>query len=134
MWAGPWDGAVMIPQPLKNIDLSKPLSEQKKPDFVCEPGDPRVKKFGWQKTKFCGYLSIQDKTIWISSVWSLNPGKGNLSRLVRNMHNAGYDIKVPGPFPKMEAICNHLGMIKTAEFFPEMGEDITIYVLKAGEL
>jgi hypothetical protein len=63
--------AGMIPQPLKDVDVSKPLKEQTKPAFVCDPGDPRVKKYGWTKSRFKGYLSIVDKTIWISSIWSL---------------------------------------------------------------
>jgi hypothetical protein len=110
-------------------DLTKPLKEQKKPDFVCEPGDPRVKKFGWTKSKFRGYLSIIDHTIWISSVWSNRIGCGNYSRLVKNIHKAGYEIKVPSPFPRMEAICEHLGFKKTEELFEEIGETITVYVL-----
>ena len=121
----------MIPQPLKNVDISKPLKDQQKPDFVCEPGDPRVRKFGWTKIKFRGYLSIMDQTIWISAVHSLNPGKKNLSKLIRALHKAGYQIKVPGPFPRMIEICKHLGFTNGPEEFPEMGEMIDVYVLDA---
>ena len=110
-------------------DFSKPLSEQKKPDFVCSSGDLRVKKYGWTKSKFRGYLSIDGKTIWVSSIWSNDMGKGNYSRLVRNLHKAGFEIKVPSPFPRMEAICQHLGFSKTEELFPEMGEMIDVWVL-----
>jgi len=52
----------MIPSPLKNVDISKPLCEQQKPDFVCEPGDPRVAQYGWTQELFRGYLSIQERT------------------------------------------------------------------------
>lgn len=114
-----------------NIDPSTPLSQQKKPDFVCEPGDPRVKKFGWTKLKFRGYLSIEGNTIWISSIWSNNRGKGNFSRLVKNIRKAGYQIKVPSPFPHMEEICKHLGFTLTEEYFPEAGEWIKVYVKEA---
>jgi len=122
-------GESMMPQILKDVDISKPLKDQSKPDFVCEPGDPRVKKYGWQRSKFRGYLSIVEKTIWISAVYSLQPGKGNLSRLIRNLHKAGFTIKVPQPFPKMTEICKHLGMVNEPEYFPEMGEVIDVYVL-----
>ena len=121
----------MIPQPLKNVDISKPLKDQQKPDFVCDPGDPRVRKFGWTKIKFRGYLSIIDQTIWISAVHSLQPGKKNLSKLIRNLNRAGYQIKVPGPFPRMIEICKHLGFTNRPEEFPEMGEMIDVYVLDA---
>ena len=112
----------------QNIDYTKPLSEQKKPDFVCEPGDPRVKKFGWTKLKFKGYISIFENTIWISSVWSNQRGKGHFSKLIKNIHKAGYEIKVPSPFPHMEEICKHLGFKRTQEFFPEAGEHIDVFV------
>ena len=121
----------MIPQPLKNIDILKPLKEQKKSDFVCDPGDPRVKKYGWTKSKFKGYISIQEKTIWISAVWSIHPGKGNLSRMIRKIHKAGFTVKVPGPFPRMVEICKHLGFHNEPEMFPELGELIDVYVLEA---
>lgn len=111
-----------------NIDVTKPLAKQEKPDFVCEPGDPRVKRFGWTKSKFRGYLSIEDNTIWISAVWSKQMGKGNYSRLVKNILKAGYTIKVPSPFPRMVEICKHLGFVRTVEHFPQMDEDIEVWV------
>ena len=116
---------------LENVDISKPLAQQKKPDFVCEPGDPRVRKFGWTKSKFRVYLSIlpEEKTIFISAVWSINRGKGNFSKLVKNIQKAGYTIKVPSPFPNMESICKHLGFRRTLELFPEVGENILVMVL-----
>jgi hypothetical protein len=115
---------------LKNIDIKKPLKEQKKPDFVCEPGDPRVKKFGWTKSKFKGYISIVDNTIWISAVWSLQRGKGNYSRLIKNLHKVGFKIKVPGPFSHMVEICKHLGFTRTVEHSPEFGDDIDVWVME----
>ena len=112
-----------------HADFTKPLAQQTRPNFVCDPGDPRVKKFGWTKSKFKGYLSIEGNTIWISSVWSNQRGKGNFSRLIKNIHKNGYEIKVPSPFPHMEAICQHLGFTKTSELFVEADEIITVYVL-----
>jgi hypothetical protein len=126
-----WRG-IMMESILKNIDVTKPLKEQKKPDFVCEPGDPRVKKFGWTKSKFKGYISIDDcgNTIWISAVMSKQPGKGNYSRLIKNLRKAGFTIKVPSPMPRMEEICKHMGFTKTVEHFPEAGEDIDVWVME----
>jgi hypothetical protein len=117
---------------ITSINISKPLSKQKKPDYVCEPGDPRVKKYGWQRSKFRGYLSIDpddEETIYISAIESIKKGNGDFSRLIRNLHKKGFVIKVPAPFPKMEAICKHLGFINVPELWPEMGETIDCYVL-----
>ena len=113
-----------------HVDFTKPLAQQKKPDFVCEPGDPRVKKYGWTKSKFKGYLSIDGKIIYVSSIWSNQMGKGNYSKLVKNLLKAGFEIRVPSPFPLMESICLHLGFEKTQEWFPEMGEMIEVWILK----
>ena len=123
----------MIPQPLKNIDVSKPLKDQQKPEWVCEPGDPRVEQYGWTIDQFSGYISIIENTIWISSIWSLQPGNGHFSKMIRAMHAAGYEIKVPGPFPHMRCICKHLGFTKTIEDFPEAHSDIIVYILSAKE-
>jgi hypothetical protein len=114
-----------------NINYSKPLSQQKKPDYVCEPGDLRVKKFGWTKSKFQGYLSIEEKTIWISAIWSKQMGKGNYSRLIKNLHKAGFLIKVPSPFPRMREICKHLGFTRTTEYADQIEEEIEVWVLPA---
>lgn len=100
-----------------------------KPGYVCEPGDERVKKYGWTAFNFSGYLSLVEDTIWISAVNSLHPGRGNLSKMIRKFHQDGYIVKVPAPFPRMEKICEHLGFNKTTEMFPEAGEEITVYVL-----
>ena len=112
------------------IDPFTSLKDQKQPDFVCNPGDLRVKKYGWQKSKFQGYISLEGDVIFISAIWSKQCGKGHFSRLVKNLHKAGFTIKVPNPFEHMEAICEHLGFKRTTELFPEAGEDITVYVLE----
>jgi hypothetical protein len=114
-----------------HADFSKPLAPQKKPDFVCLPGDPRVKKYGWIKSKFEGYLSFvpEENTIYVSSIWSKQRGRGNFSHLVKNIRKAGFTVKVPSPSPLMEGICKHLGFINKPEFFPEIGETIECYVL-----
>ena len=105
----------------------------KKPDYVCYPGDARVRKYGWRKNKCSGYISLIEDTVWLSAVLSKHDGHGNLSRLIRNLHKK-HRIKVPGPFPRMEAICEHLGFRKTTEEFPEVGEPITVYVLEREDM
>jgi hypothetical protein len=102
-----------------------------KPDYVIEPSSPRGKKLGFVKTKFRGCLSEEGDTIWISAIESIFKGRGDFSKLVKRIHSLGYRIKVPSPFPRMEAICVHLGFLNTTELFPEMGERITVMVLEA---
>ena len=101
-----------------------------KPSYVCNPGDPRVSEYGWTTKKFAGYLSVVENTVWLSAIWSLHPNRHNLTHLIKNLHKAGYEIKVPTPLGRMEEICKHLDFLKTTEFFPEAGENITVYVLK----
>jgi hypothetical protein len=101
-----------------------------KPYYICMPGDIRLKKYGWTEKKFTGYLSLVDNTVWLSAIWSLHPNRHNLSHLIKNLHKAGFEIKVPTPLGRMEEICKHLGFVTTKELFPEAGEMITVMVLK----
>ena len=114
---------------LEGVDISTPLKQQEKPSFVIEPSSERGKRFGFTKTKFRGYLSDDGDTIWISAIESIFKGRGDFSKLVKRIHSLGYQIKVPSPFPKMEAICEHLGFRRTEELFPEAGEHILVMVL-----
>ena len=115
---------------LDGVDVSKPLKEQKKPDYVCEPDDPRVIKYGWRKTRFRGYLSLDDNhTIWVSAIESKFKGRGHFSKLIRALKKDGFIIKVSSPFPRMEAICNHLGFRKEREWFKEANEWVTVMIL-----
>lgn len=73
---------------------------------------------------------MDENTIWISAIYSNQRGKGHYSRMISKMLKAGYTVKVPSPFPHMEAICKHMGFIKTSELFAETGEMIDVWVLQ----
>ena len=101
-------------------------------DFeVIHPGSVFGTKLKFTEDKFSGYICLQDKTIWISAIMSVKPGKGNLTRLFNRILKLGYEIKVPQPFPKMEEIVKAKGFIKTTEYFEQAGEDIDVWVKHA---
>jgi hypothetical protein len=99
-----------------------------KSDWVIEPGDPKGEKFGFTSEKFMGYISEEDHILWISAIISTQPGKGNFSSLVKLALNQGYIVKIPSPFPRMQAIAKHLKFKRTFEIFPEMDEEIEVWV------
>ena len=95
--------------------------------ILIHPGSVFGTKLKFTEDKFSGYICLQDKTIWISAIMSVKPGKGNLTRLFNRILKLGYEIKVPQPFPKMEEIVKSKGFIKTREHWEELGEDIDVW-------
>jgi len=71
-----------------------------------------AKELGFTSDKFYGYLWISKNTIWISFIESKQQGKGHFKALLDTIKEKGYDIIVPTPFPRMEAICLKWGMDK----------------------
>jgi len=87
----------------------------KKPGWVVEPGDPFGIEIGFTTDRFSGYLSRVGDVVWISAIFSLQPGKGNFSRLVNECLRRGYMVKIPNPFPHMQRIAAHLRFMQTYE-------------------
>lgn len=83
------------------------------------------KEIGFTSDKFQGYLWKAGGYVYISAIKSIHPEQGNLSALFACIEEKGFGIKVPAPFPKMEAILNQKGFKKTIET-----ADIVIWVLK----
>lgn len=101
-------------------------------DFeVINPGSELGKKLKFTKDKFSGYLCLKDNTIWISAIISKKPGQHNLTHLFNRILKLGYDIKVPNPFPKMEAIVKAKDFRRTRETWEELNEDIDVWVKHA---
>lgn len=71
------------------------------------------KEIGFTSDLFDGYLWKNNEDIYISFIISLQEGKGNLRRLFDNILKAGFNIKIPTPFPRMESIIKKLGFIHT---------------------
>ena len=97
-------------------------------DGLIEMDTERGKVIGFTSDKFLkgSYLWLKDGFVYISFIAS--KAEGNLRQLFQNITSKGYGIKVPNPFPKMEAICKHYGFQKTREYFKEAYEDIDVWI------
>ncbi len=73
------------------------------------------KTIGFTPDKFDGYLWIENKELWITSIQSLNRGKGNMRFLFSKAEELGFTIVVPTPFPHMTSILKRLGFIRSYE-------------------
>ena len=93
----------------------------------------RAKEFGFTSDKFykaVSYLFKEKNRILISAIVSVQEGKGYFKELVKNIVDKGYQVAVPTPLPKMEAILRGWNWKITCEHSCQMGEDIIIYVNK----
>ncbi len=102
---------------------------------MCEyifPDTAETSEFGFTSDLFEGILWREDGYIVISSITSIIPRQGNLSKLFSNIEEKGLGIKVTNPSPVMAAICKKKGFILTrGPVEPGLCEDIVdIYVLK----
>jgi len=55
------------------------------------------------------YLWKIEKVIWISLIFSNYPGKGNFKKLIQNIFDLGYTVKVPTAFRGMKQILTKWG-------------------------
>jgi len=102
-----------------------------KNDGIIELDSELGKRLGFTSDKFDGYLWKIGNYIYISFIESKNKGKGNFSRFLQEIIKAGFGIKVPTPMGRMPLILAHKGFKPTTEFFPEVGEDVDVWVLEA---
>ena len=69
--------------------------------------------------EFDGWIGEKEEGVWISYISSKQEGKGNFSKLLKEL-KAKYEwIKIPTPSNKMLKICQKKGFILTREYFPE---------------
>ena len=61
------------------------------------------------------YLWRIENAIWISLIFSERPGEGNFKKLIKNIHETGFDVKVPTPSGQMQAILNQWGFEPTMD-------------------
>ena len=78
-------------------------------DFKIDPDSPFGKELGFTTNKFSGWLWRKGNVIYVSFIVSLSESRGNLRNLLKNIHEKGFTIKIPTPFPRMEKICERLG-------------------------
>ena len=98
---------------------------------VIEPGSDLGEKFKFTKAKFSGYLCLKDNEVWISAIVSRKPGQHNLTHLFNRILKLGYVIKVPQPFPHMEAIVKAKGFVRTSEYWDQAEGDIDVWVMRS---
>ncbi len=105
-------------------EIQKYIGEQEekaKTDRI-EVDSPFAKQIGFTSDRFDGYLWKEGKFISISFIISKQQGRGNLTKLFKNINKQGYKIEVPTPFPNMELILKCHGFKKTIVSDPLMGK------------
>ena len=91
-----------------------------------EAGD--VLGFTGDKFMDGSYLWNLGDYIYISHIKSREKRKGYLSALFDSILSKGYGIKVPTPFPVMEAILIKKGFVRTEEWFEQFDEYVEVWV------
>lgn len=79
-----------------------------------DDGEPLAEMLGFTKKLFDGYIEITDKPngiqkISVRYVRSLNPGVGNVQRLIQKWIELGFELEVYLPNDTMQHICEKLG-------------------------
>ena len=97
-------------------------------DGIINLDTKRGKEFGFTSDKYNGYIWKQGNFIVMSVIGCNVQNKGLLRELFSTIQRKGYGIKVPNPFPRMEAICKHYGFTETTELFEDRSEHIPVYV------
>lgn len=91
------------------------------PDGKIDPDTPESKSIGFTSDLFGGYLWKTEGTIIISVIISKHAGKGNFNKLLDNILNMGFTIKVPTPSNRMIQIMLKKGAIPEIEHDPDWG-------------
>ena len=81
-----------------------------------------AKEIGFTSDKFAGWLWKDESRIIISCIDSLQPNQGNFSLLLKAIQQAGFDVAVPTPLPRMKAILIKKGFSSHIEADPMLGD------------
>ena len=102
---------------MRKIKINGSITESWDMNGCIELDSKLAKELGFTSDKFSGWLWKENQFIVISFIESLHQGEGNLSKLFKKITSKGYGIKVPTPFPKMNAILIKKGFKRTVEPF-----------------
>ena len=105
------------------------VKEKKKISYkgkFIEPTDNN--SYGFTRKKFSGWMWQFGKTAYLSMIISNNPNRGNFRKLIQNLLNAGYTVKIPSPLGRMLDIVKKNGYTPIKEFSKEYGCDINLWV------
>lgn len=93
---------------------------------LIEPSPSSI--IGWTPDKFCGYIAICHKTIWIKVIQSKHKNRGYLRKFLKNLLLLNYTVKIVDPMATMEKICIHYNMKPSVEKFD--GKECIIWTLE----
>lgn len=93
---------------LEADDYVRPAEVER--EGMISPGD--VDWFPAEHFRADSYLWGFEASVWLSLIISTQPGKGNLSRLFDAILEGGRTVKVPTPFPHMQAILERKGFVQ----------------------
>lgn len=106
------------------ILASQEFIRQAIPDGMISPGSPAGNLLDFTEDLFeaDSYLWRTDNEITVSLIFSRYEGKKNLSRLFRRIEELGFEIAVPTPFARMQAILEHWGFVGKMELCEDLDD------------
>lgn len=85
------------------------------------PDSPTATQLGFTSDLFGGYLWVTDDAIFISAIFSLQPGKGHFRALLERLLETGKTIRVPTPSTRMRSILSSYGFTETTVYDEKFG-------------
>jgi len=91
-----------------------------------------AKAIGFTSDKFAppSYLWKSGKTVYISLIGSVAQGRGDFSRLLANLQEHGFKVKVPTPSNRMRSILEKKGFTRTVEVVRGEGCDVWVKAIQ----
>lgn len=87
-----------------------------------------AQSIGFTSDLFSGWLWLSGDSIYISTIESKHPGRGNFSKLIKAIHAMKLTVKIPTALGLMEKIAEKKGFTKQTEHTSEMGP-VEVWVL-----
>ena len=85
------------------------------------PDSPAGAQLGFTSDKFGGYLWVTDDAIFISAIFSLQPGRGHFRALLERLLTTNKTIRVPTPSTRMRKILSDYGFQETTVYDEKFG-------------
>ena len=97
-------------------------------DHIITLDSPEARAFGFTSDLYDGWLWKHDDRVIISFIACQHPGRGDFSRLLDRIWQAGHEVAVPTPLGKMLAILTHKGFRQTFEWSDDYQEDVELWL------
>jgi hypothetical protein len=95
-------------------------------DGIIEPAPDS--EFGYTADLYDGYLWKMGNSICICFIISKFPNQGNFKKLVENILDQGFIVKITTPLGRMKDIVIKNGYKKTMEFASEFDEYVDVWI------